>query len=119
MMYLGMNAGNGEEITDMDHIRQSITNILATPVGTRVMRREYGNLISTLTDTPMNDTIKLQMMSAVYGAVMRWEPRVIIRAMNLTPGETDGSLIADLVCCRSDGDATFTLSAQLPFGVAS
>lgn len=119
MMYLGMNASSGEAITDLDHIRQSVTDILSTPVGSRVMRREYGSLVSTLTDAPMNDTIHLQMMSAVYGAIMRWEPRVTIRVMQLQAGEKQGSLIAELTCTRSDNDATFTLSAQVADGVIS
>ncbi|WP_210454811.1 GPW/gp25 family protein, partial [Pantoea ananatis] len=57
MKYLGMNASSGNAITDLDHISQSVSDILNTPVGSRVMRREYGSLISTNIDTPMNDAL--------------------------------------------------------------
>lgn len=118
MKYLGMNASSGNAITDLDHIIQSVSDILNTPVGSRVMRREYGSLISTIIDTPMNDALRLQMMSMVYSAVMRWEPRVVIRSMQLQAGSTPGSLSAELVCSRNDNDATFTLSSRMGSEVA-
>lgn len=40
--YTGMNRDTGEAVNDIDHIRQSVRDILLTPVGTRVMRRRYG-----------------------------------------------------------------------------
>lgn len=48
--YLGMNRTTGESISDVDHISQSIGDILRTPVGSRVMRREYGSLLSQMID---------------------------------------------------------------------
>lgn len=113
MMYLGMNAGSGEPITDLDHIRQSVSDILNTPVGSRVMRRDYGSLLSTLIDQPVNDSLTLQMMSATYSAIMRWEPRVVVKALTLTPNASPGSYTADLVCSRADNDETFALSARI------
>ncbi len=37
--YSGMSRDTGEALTDLDHIRQSVRDILLTPVGSRVMRR--------------------------------------------------------------------------------
>jgi len=34
----------GDMLTDLDYIRQSVRDILLTPVGTRVMHRQYGSL---------------------------------------------------------------------------
>ncbi len=48
--YLGMNSHTGLSISEADHIRQSVRDILLTPVGSRVMRREYGSLLSALID---------------------------------------------------------------------
>lgn len=39
MMYLGMSRDTGEAVTDIDHIRQSVRNILMTPKGSRVTCR--------------------------------------------------------------------------------
>lgn len=38
----------------MAHIRQLMSDILQTPVGYRVIRREYGSLIFKLIDRPQN-----------------------------------------------------------------
>ncbi|KEY43575.1 Baseplate assembly protein W (GpW) [Pantoea agglomerans] len=58
-------------LTDLDYIRQSVRDILLTPVGTRVMRRQYGSLLSTLNDQAQNEELRLQIMSACYMAPLR------------------------------------------------
>ncbi len=65
-MYLGMSQANGKAITDTDHLRQSVRDILLTPQGRRIARREYGSLLSELIDQPQNPSLRLQVMSAVY-----------------------------------------------------
>lgn len=112
-MYLGMRASDGTALGDIDHIRQSVSDILNTPVGSRVMRRDYGSLLSTLIDAPANDALRLQLMSATYGAIMRWEPRVVVKALSLSPSGVPGQYTADLSCTRSDGDATFTFAVRV------
>ncbi len=69
--YIGMNREIGGTLTDPDHFRQSVCDILLTPVGTRVMRRQYGSLLSTLIDQPQNEALRLQIMSACYMAFLR------------------------------------------------
>lgn len=59
-------------------ISQSIEDILTTPVGSRVMRREYGSLLPFLIDQPTNDAVILQLYSAIYVALLRWEDRINI-----------------------------------------
>ena len=39
-MTLGMNASTGAALDGLDHLRQSIRNILSTPVGSCVMRQD-------------------------------------------------------------------------------
>ncbi|MED0543895.1 baseplate assembly protein, partial [Escherichia marmotae] len=46
--YLGMNRSDGLTVTDLEHISQSIGDILRTPVGSRVMRRDYGSLLASM-----------------------------------------------------------------------
>ena len=46
-----MNRYTGETLkNESDHIKQSIADILLTPVGSRIQRREYGSLIPMLID---------------------------------------------------------------------
>ncbi len=68
-MYLGMNRDTGEAITDTEHIRLSVRDILITPEGSRIGRREYGSLLSVLIDQPQNDVVRLQVMAAAYTAL--------------------------------------------------
>ncbi|EPD7661448.1 hypothetical protein ACSD1U_003074 [Escherichia coli] len=49
-LYSGMNNTSGKAITDIDHLRQSVRDILLTPQGSRIARREYGSLLSALID---------------------------------------------------------------------
>ena len=68
-LYSGMNNTSGKAITDIDHLRQSVRDILLTPQGSRIARREYGSLLSALIDQPQNPALRLQVMSAVYVAL--------------------------------------------------
>lgn len=72
----GMHVTTGRRLDGLDHIRQSIRDILTTPVGSRVMRRDYGSLIPELIDHPVNPANQLRLNAATVMAVARWEPRV-------------------------------------------
>ena len=56
-----MNRETGAALGLVEHIAQSITDILTTRIGTRVMRREYGSLLPELVDQPFNDLTRLQV----------------------------------------------------------
>lgn len=71
----GINASTGKRLTGIAHLRQSIRDILATPIGSRVMRREYGSRIFQLVDAPLNRTTLLDLYAATAEALDRWEPR--------------------------------------------
>ncbi|HHA1370508.1 TPA: GPW/gp25 family protein [Enterobacter bugandensis] len=94
-LYIGMSQGNGRAITDTDHLRQSVRDILLTPQGSRIARREYGSLLSELIDQPQNPALRLQVMSAVYVALSRWEPRLTLDSITLD-SSFDGSMVVEL-----------------------
>ena len=71
-----MHRATGRRIDSADHLRQSVTDIITTPIGSRVMRREYGSLVPELLDHPDNDATRVRLNAAVAGALMRWEPRI-------------------------------------------
>lgn len=102
MMYLGMNRDTGEAITDIEHIRQSVRDILITPEGSRIARRDYGSMLSAMIDWPQNDATKLQVMAATYTALSRWEPRIRLASVKITRNP-DGSMQVDLNGQRADG----------------
>ena len=55
---------SGKPISGLDHLRQSIADILTTPIGSRVMRRDYGSLLPGLIDQPQNNATTLRLYSA-------------------------------------------------------
>ena len=101
--YIGMNASTGRQISDVDHISQSIEKILTTPIGSRVMRREFGSYLPNLVDKPLNDRLRMQVLAASVMAINTWEPRVDLHNIQLTLGEEQGSLYVDITAARRDG----------------
>ncbi len=81
---MGLNKTTGRTITDLtEHVRQSIDDILTTPVGSRVMRRDYGSVIPDLIDQPFNQTTLLRLYAATAAAIMKWEPRFKITGIRM------------------------------------
>jgi phage protein D len=60
-----MNRHTGSALDELAHLRQSIEDILTTPIGSRVMRRAYGSQLFELIDQPLNDQTRLRAYSGV------------------------------------------------------
>lgn len=101
-LYIGMSRNDGQVLADTDHLRQSVRDILLTPQGSRIARREYGSLLSALIDQPQNPALRLQIMSAVYVALNRWEPRLTLDSITIN-GNFDGSMVVELTGQRNNG----------------
>ena len=84
----GMNRTNGAALDGVEHIRQSVADILTTPIGSRVMRRDYGSLLPELIDQPLNGATALRAYSATVVALMRWEPRIRVKQITRTVSTT-------------------------------
>lgn len=74
----GIDRNTGRQLGGLDHLRQSIADILSTPLGSRVMRRDYGSRLFELVDRPLNDTTRADMHAATAEALIRWEPRIAV-----------------------------------------
>lgn len=90
---LGMNATTGRAISGLDHIQQSLANILTTPIGSRLMRRRYGSDVPELIDQPMNGATQLRIYAAVAHAVMLWEPRIHLTSLQLENDQTGAATL--------------------------
>ncbi|AWR67402.1 MULTISPECIES: GPW/gp25 family protein [Enterobacter cloacae complex] len=110
--YQGMNRNTGLGISDTEHISQSMRDILLTPVGSRVMRREYGSLLSALIDMPQNPALRLQIMVACYSAIQKWEPRIRLTAINFETGDA-GEMYVDITGTRTDTGASVSTTVSL------
>lgn len=80
---LGMDRNTGKLLSGTDHIRQSIVDILTTPLGTRVMLPEYGSKLFDLVDNPTDPSLAMRIIMESAGAIARWEPRVRIDRINV------------------------------------
>lgn len=110
--YQGMNRNTGLGISDTEHISQSMRDILLTPVGSRVMRREYGSLLSELIDMPQNPALRLQIMVACYSAIQKWEPRIRLTAISFETGDA-GEMYVDITGMRTDNGASVSTTVSL------
>ncbi|MBY0559873.1 GPW/gp25 family protein [Hyphomicrobium sp.] len=86
----GLNRLTGHVISDWDDVSQSIKDILTTPVGTRVLRRDYGSRVPDLLDHPANPDTILDFTFAVAEA-LAWEPRVKFLSLDFSAG-ADGHI---------------------------
>ena len=76
MSVIGLNSSTGFSVDGMDHLRQSVRDILATPLGSRVMRRDYGSGLFDLIDQGMTPFTLALIYAATVDALGKWEPRL-------------------------------------------
>lgn len=113
---IGMNRATGKPCEGADHLRQSIGDILGTPVGTRVGRRDYGSRIPELLDQPLNDVTRIRVFAAAALALFRQERRARIARVALENGEAPGTARLIVTGRRTDviGPATaFSFSTSI------
>lgn len=71
----GINNTTGQRLSGVAHLRQSIIDILTTPIGSRVRRRDYGSRLYELVDAPVNKRTLIELYAATAEALDKWEPR--------------------------------------------
>lgn len=116
---IGMSTRSGRAIEGNAHLAQSIADILTTPIGSRVMRREYGSLLPDLIDAPLNDATRLQAYAATAMALMRWEPRIRLSRVQLFLGERVGQVMLDIEGSHVDANAPLSLRIPLSMGAVA
>lgn len=79
----GTDAMTGQALSGQQHLRQSVADILRTPIGSRVMRRDYGSRLFELIDEPVNARWKTECYAAVAEALARWEPRLALKKVRV------------------------------------
>ncbi|GFR05376.1 lysozyme family protein [Trichonephila clavata] len=90
-----MSNKTGKELEGIEHLKQSIVNILTTPIGSRVMRREYGSRLSELVDRPINRDFSLEIYAATAEALEKWERRFKLEKVKITEVK-EGRVTLDL-----------------------
>ena len=77
MTATGLSITTGAGISGVQHLAQSVAIILGTPVGTRVMRRDFGSLLPQLLDQPDNAATRVRLYAAVAGALLLLGPALL------------------------------------------
>ncbi|MDD9317805.1 GPW/gp25 family protein [Acinetobacter lactucae] len=114
-----INKNNGQTLeTEEQSIQQSIDDIVSTPIGSRIMRREYGSLIPDLIDQPINEVLILKCYSAIYTAILRWENRINVSQILNTQVKENG-LIFDLEGTSTVTGQNMNLRIPLKMGASS
>ena len=116
---IGIDANTGRALGGLQHLGQSIGDILMTPLGTRVMRRDYGSELFYLIDQPQHQATRLRLMAATVQALINWEPRITITRVDVLGGGMDGALTVELTWQRKDGGAPESASIAIPTGAAN
>lgn len=89
----GINNTTGKVLSGIAHLKQSITDILTTPIGSRVMRREYGSRLFELIDAPLNASTIIDYYAAVAEALKRWEPRFALESVKIVESDFSTGII--------------------------
>jgi phage baseplate assembly protein W len=92
----GLDPDTGGLVSGQAHLRQSIRNILTTPMGSRVGRRTYGSRLFSMIDAPLNAGRSAQIVAAVAEALDAWEPRATLKKVDVVGLTTAGDFDLNL-----------------------
>ena len=91
----GTSRHTGRQITPRERLSQSVGDILTTPLGSRVMRGDYGSLLFDLVDQPANAAGLQRLRAATVDALKKWEPALSVSKVDVTRSE-DGVFIIEI-----------------------
>lgn len=103
--FSGMDRTTGKLLIGSAHLSQSLGDLLAVPIGSRIQRRGYG-LPVELIDAPITPETMIEIVAAVAAAVRRWEPRILLRRVRIQEAGPEGVVV-------------LLLTADIPAGAAA
>jgi phage baseplate assembly protein W len=98
MQMIGMDRHTGQPISGIEHLRQSIPDILGTPLGSRRQRMDYGSKLRRFVDLPVNEGWKSAVQAEVARALGRWEPRLKldqVRVVSVIGGQINLKVVGE------------------------
>lgn len=108
----GMDRHTGKSLSGAEHLQQSIRDILTTPLGSRVMRRDYGSRLLELVDRPINSQTLVDYYAATAQALWQWEPRFHLTRVQIDTVEP-GKLTLQLTGHYDEGSKPQVLAITL------
>ncbi len=112
---IGMDRHTGAISQGADHLAQSIGDIIGTPLGTRIGRRDYGSLVPQLLDQPNNEAGRIRIFAAAALALLRQEGRARLSRVVLSPGKLPHEVVLTVTGRRTDvaGSPAFSTSTTV------
>jgi phage baseplate assembly protein W len=107
-----MEPRTGREVRDLAEISQSVAQIVTTPKGSRVMQREFGFEADEIQDTPGHPSRAITIIAVMADAISRWENRVAVENITVTPGYDGRTRIVTRIRVKSNG---LTANVTTPF----
>ena len=101
----GLDSKTLQPIGELDHVEQSVRDILLTPIGSRVHRREYGCAAHDLVDAGTGPAGLAAIRAAAIEALGRWEPRL---SLSLVSASASGGRVTVRVEGTADAGAIAT-----------
>lgn len=101
-----------------DKLAQAMTLVLRTAVGGRVMRPSFGAGVDRYVFDPRTDETCFRLAFEVRQALVLWEPRVQVEAVDAVAAGDDGERIDVTVVYRTDPHRRPS-SLVLPFHVVA
>lgn len=114
-----MNRITGSTLTELEHIQQSVDDILTTRIGTRLARRDYGSLLPDLVDQPQNATTTIRLIAATAMALMNWEPRISLSRVQFFLSDLSGRAELEIDGILVDSNEPFNISSTLQLGASA
>ncbi|MEX3777832.1 GPW/gp25 family protein [Pseudomonas sp. MYb118] len=95
---IGMDRHTGQPISGIEHLRQSMADVLSTSLGSRRHRPEYGSKLRSYVDMPVNEGWKSSVQAEAVRALQRWESRLKlerVRVLSVLGGKVELSLAGE------------------------
>jgi hypothetical protein len=91
---MGVNTSGGIALARREaELEQAMGLILRTYPGERPMRPQFGCKLRDFVFRPCNELVAGELAEEVKSSLTRWEPRVIVHAVNVTPDNYDRTML--------------------------
>jgi uncharacterized protein len=91
------NIGTVRMVSEVDDIIESLTILLSTRPGERVLRPDYGCNLEDLLFEPMNESLLTYVKDLVTKAILFYEPRIEAKKINISAADSlEGRLLVEV-----------------------
>lgn len=81
-------AGTVTLVSKVEDINQSLSILLSTSLGERVMQPKYGCNLLDFQFEPVNNSLLSYLEDLVENAILIYEPRIVAKNIEITPAES-------------------------------